>query len=237
MIRNVIKIALGFISIVFILTMAGRYSINQANTSNDIPEEIVSWAQNNVWKITHLKTLGSGSGFWIDDHTMITACHVVKTAKVVMGRDAFNKHSVELSVRSCDEEKDIAILDLYNAREPVVIHHSKVKLWTKGVKQGKVLYGPGYPLGERLTITWGHQQLSVTIPETDIVVNNVTTTTIMGDSGSPVLLYRNGVVYVVGIRIQIRGLNMGYGATDFITHLTRIVTPQNLEEALILTDR
>ena len=82
----------------------------------DIPDQITSWSQANVWNVgVHG---GSGTGFFVDQETMLTACHVVDghfgsgryADEFVYAVQQSDTRMIELDVVSCNKESDIAVL-------------------------------------------------------------------------------------------------------------------------------
>ena len=218
-------------------TFSGCASINKHDdTHHNIPVQVVSWSQTNAMHVA--VNNGSGSGFWADNDTFITACHVVGTEYMYYGdpdgdgeSQSYGVFEVEpeaqvsnsdlsvtlnLAVESCDQQTDIAVLkrqwlesDSEFTALPTYLAHPNPEF-------GEVVYGAGYGLSERLHITVGHWQSTPRYeedrPRSRFIV---TMPTIFGDSGSPALRLHNGRVEVVGIRQAIR--NSGQGG---VTHLT-----------------
>ena len=171
------------------LLLAGCVSI----PTNDIPDEIVEWSQTNVWRVrAELK----GSGFWYDDKTFITTCHVIGDANEAVVNDYQKKWVVYLDVISCNKVADIAILQLNVSLD---FTPQKTILLSQETKQGKFIYGAGYPLGYGLKINPGYFQLQSEL-ELDMAGYTVSVPTTTGDSGSPVFIIKNGEVVVLGMR-------------------------------------
>ena len=207
--------------------------------SYDLPPEVVQWSQDNVYLVNADK--GTGSGFWYDNETFLTACHVVsyswmsytwdETNKKMIKKDHFevdveaiihsydNKDNYHMAVISCDKEKDIAILKPWSKWS----NKKKTKI-APIPKQGKAVWGPGYPLAMRLTITEGHWQSKDAGPYDYLV----TSPTIFGDSGSPVVSFVDGEIQIVGMRQAIRG-ERGMG---MYTHLALVAAGPTLLEHL-----
>ena len=162
----------------------------------DVPQEIVEYSQKYVWKV--VVNGGSGSGFWVTSNVFMTACHVIQEAKLAKVVDSTDKIEKELAVVSCNMDTDISIL------QPVEVGSYEdekqiVRVSKSTPQQGTTVYGAGYPLGLPLTITAGHWQLPMPEQERQIF----TAPTISGDSGSPLLVVRDGKVQVVGIRLAV----------------------------------
>ncbi len=203
--------------------------------SVDIPDQIVEWAQTNVYNVGVRG--GSGTGFFVDYETMLTACHVVvQHAKggVYAGEHVFavqqtDTRLLELEVMSCNKDTDMAVLkmvhfageDAYRV-EPTIV---------SGVlpEQGKAIWGAGHGLGERMFITFGHMQQEVDHSPGQWLA---TMNTIMGDSGSPALVMAHGRVMVVGMRLAIRATTIGWGTQAIVTHMTLMGSGANMNKEL-----
>ena len=194
----------------------------------DIPDQVVDWAQTNVWKVN--LGYGAGSGFAYDKDTVITACHVVRgvpeTQLLWLTNDR-DTRVIFVTVKSCSKATDVAILkvrfgDKLNP-SPTMLHPAN--------RQGKVVWGAGHPLGNSLIITQGHIQ---TPDESSKVLEGrfITSATIFGDSGSPVLALYEGQVAVVGIRVAIlaAGVPIGFRSIpNVMPHLTLMSPAKNIQ--------
>ena len=231
------KIKTGF-ALVLLATVVGC-ATSSTFVVPTVPDPVVQWAEENVYKV--LPDMGgSGSGFWVDEETFMTACHVVsymyyqweqgkegspwrKKEVFVIDEMATVKSHDELEnyammVISCDRETDLAIL------KPI----AKKNLGAGGVvngvpERGTAVWGPGYPLGMGLTITTGHWQSHD--QKYDYLI---TTPTIFGDSGSPAVILEDGVVKIVGMRVAIKG-DPAYGP---FPHLAIVVSGPTMQDHL-----
>ena len=224
---------------VLLLTLSACVTIQPVRDANDIPPDVTHWAQNNVMSVFTLHQ-GFGSGFWVDNETFVTACHVVGSEEYVKTGDAPNDWevqwvvqdevlvatwdlsiSLDLAVKSCNQTTDIAILKRqwypsdsdYTALTAVYAHPNP--------EQGSTVYGAGFGLMEKLYISVGHWQHKALYPDHDRNYM-ITAPTVPGDSGSPALDYKNGVVRVVGIRQSGRLYRSGYSPPVFIPHLIKV---------------
>jgi S1-C subfamily serine protease len=191
----------------------------------DIPSEIVQWSVDNVWRI-HSRG-GSGSGFAYDNETMVTACHVARGADEIFVTNGSDTRLIYMRVQSCDEDRDVAILKTLFPEDS--LDASGVLIYS--VPFGKGVYGPGFSLGMNLLITSGNMGLRA---EGSGIKNAaiISAPTIMGDSGSPALALVNGEVIVVGLRVAIRAVPLGFGGSTFVTHLTIITPAANIRHEL-----
>ena len=169
---------------------------------HDIPSQVVSYTQDNVYQI--YSYAGTGTGFWIDGRTMVTACHVVEGSNMVRVQSYTGANSTFLWVESCNTYSDIALLIKPGDK---VLGVQKTKLSHTLTPIGKSIWGAGYPLGGPLTITSGNWGYKSTFG------HYITAPTAGGDSGSPVIAVVNNKVRVVGMRVSI-----GYYEYPDLTH-------------------
>jgi len=218
--------------ILLLATMfTGCAALQQNDSYNDIPPQVVTWAETNAM---HVGTPnGSGSGFWVDNETFVTACHVVGqeylswriNPKTLEGESYVEFEvqpeaqvsnsdlsvSLNLAVKSCDRDTDIAVLkrqwlvsDSKFTALPSFYAHPNPEL-------GEAVYGAGYGLSERLHITIGHWQNETRYSRGDRSRPTyiITAPTIFGDSGSAALRLKDGRVEIVGIRQAVRNTPAG----------------------------
>lgn len=214
-----------------ILALISIFSIGCALTpaeEGDIPDKVVAWSLDNVWKVHSGR--GSGSGFALNDNYFITACHVVDGVKedpvVTNGRDT---RLIMLEVISCNKDVDVAVLKVKYPEDSLDASPGN-HLW-KGATLGKGVWGAGHPLGMNLVITEGHYGSGAEgsrIPNAVII----TSPTIMGDSGSPVLALHNGRVVVIGLRVAIRVVRVGFAGMNLVPHLTIMTPATNIIKAI-----
>ena len=197
------------------------------HVEHDIPPKIMSWAHQNIWQVG--TSAGSGSGFFLDDDTFITACHVVREGTfntegnlIVLIRNQRDTRVIQMTLQECWGDEDVAVLTPTEHKHSDKVTTSPTPLALEVPRQGKVVYGVGYPLGMPLTATLGHIQNKLELGPKKISWL-VTTNTIMGDSGSPVLALIDGKVQVVGLRSAIRVIPQGMGLRAFLPHLTIMV--------------
>ena len=199
--------------------------------NGDIPPQVVDWARTNVWKV-HIGR-GAGSGFAYDKDTVITACHVVRSTpkdQLLWLTNDRDTRVVFVQTKSCNEDTDIAVLKVRFGDDlnpsPTVLRQE--------TRQGKVVWGAGHPLDMALVITQGHIQ---TPDDTDHALNGrfITSATIFGDSGSPVLAMYKGQVAVVGIRVSIlaASVSLGFGSIpNLMPHLTLMSPAKNIQDEI-----
>lgn len=198
------------IAILFIL--AGCVSI----PSQDIPDQVVEWSQSNVWKIMAGGT--TGSGFWIDNETMLTNCHVIGDEKKVLVQSSDLKLNKKMDVVACNENMDLAMLK-YRDSEELDFAPEETIISNEIPRVGRMLYGPGYPGGFPLHITTGHWQRKVDGGYLTSLA------TFIGDSGSPAITWDGKKVIVVGMRseVLVRYQKLFGGTTEtLITHIVTI---------------
>jgi len=170
-----------------------------APSNYDIPIPIVTWVQSNVWKINREDGGGTGSGFWISNTQMITACHVATDHKSIQVEDRLKQYDLVLEVTACDEESDLALLTFTGSSE---FKPMETIISIEDYRQGTATWGGGYSKSETLIITFGHLQSEDVKPS----IGKLTTTpTAKGASGSPLLALKDGKVVVIGVRVAMRG--------------------------------
>ena len=211
------------------LLIAGCATLPPTPTTGDIPPQIVAWAHQNVWKVNRPPG-GHGSGFWINDTQLITACHVVNGLESATVTSAdFKDTIINVNVLSCDVDKDIAILErdftLWGEFEtdPTYIAYNSVK-------EGHTVYGAGYPLWWPLTINKGHYGVEMTSSLGFIRYSN-SVPTMMGDSGSPLLSLRKGRVYIEGVRLSVAGIQERF-SNVYVTHMAMSASGRQVLEEL-----
>ena len=200
--------------------------------ATDIPEEVVAWANDNVWLVETPQ--GTGSGFWIDDDYFVTACHNVRSSDEIGIYHYTDTTYIAMKKLTCNEANDIAILEarwenpLPPGRGAAVFH----------VRVGKTVYGAGYPLGGTMMFTLGHwigEERVASWEDYPERVYLVTTPTINGDSGSPVIAMIDGEIVVAGLRRQIRlkAEYVGFAAVPIpMTHITLVASPESIQQEL-----
>jgi len=182
-----------------------------------VPAKVTSWAESNVYRVS--TAVAWGTGFYINSTQMITACHVVGESTIArIGRPG-KKSFKRMSVKFCDKDGDVALLENTSSLTPGA---QNTTLSYAMPPIGTAVWGAGHPLGGPLTITLGNLGNKLT-PSAYII----TTPTVPGDSGSPVLAIVDGKITVVGIRVSIARDSMedNEGLTHplLFTHLTFMV--------------
>ena len=195
----------------------------------DLPSEVVEWAEANLWQV--LTPLGTGSGWFYDENTAITACHVVNGSKSIQLYNKLTDEYLYFRIVSCNKELDIAVLKRMDVLNVINLAIKKTIIELESPKRGQIIYGPGFPLGEQLVITHGHMQFAK--DEGERAGQWLTSVpTIFGDSGSPVVRLKNGRVVVSGMRLSIRGVPQGFGMTSFITYMTLVASGISIQKEI-----
>jgi len=196
-----------------------------STSKHDIPEQVVDWAQQNVWAVAVRG--GSGSGFWITDKTFVTACHVVYREYAEDGISALvqldSTELIPMKIDTCNVDTDIATMSKLFDDTEFFADPTEI-LYPQDLKQGKAVWGPGFPLGKEMVVTTGHLQNQVGQDPFWII----TAPTIFGDSGSPAVTIVNGRVAVIGIRVSIAAARVSWTQSVPVTHLTRISSIENV---------
>jgi len=120
-----------------------------------------------------------GSGFFIDDGTVVTNYHVIEGATEIQIRtNDGNKYVVE-QVLGYDKNIDIAILKINSINESLIINQ-------EGVSVGETIYALGSPLGLTGTFTDGMVSTASRIVD-DINYIQISAPMSQGNSGGPLL--------------------------------------------------
>ena len=174
--------------------------------ADDIPEPVINWAEANVVDITLPN--GGGSGWFYKHNIVITACHVVDNGggAVLLSQEG-SKVKYVAEVIACNKVLDLAILKL-NGTFPDTL---RTVLAKKNPRTGKTVYGTGYPVGLPLLIFDGHWQRKSTWESGHYITS---AHTLPGDSGSPLLIFKDGEVKVVGVRTGMLSVKKGKGLGD-----------------------
>ncbi|HEX7589813.1 MAG TPA: serine protease [Demequinaceae bacterium] len=135
--------------------------------------------------------LATGTGFMIDEHTLVTNRHVIEDSSQ-LEVSTYDGHAVDATAARSTTAADIAIIRV-NETLPVAAH-----LAEKDPQTGDAITVIGYPGGGRLTTTSGIVLGSVQDPLNGSVGTVLGTTAKVepGSSGSPVL---NAAGEVVGV--------------------------------------
>lgn len=172
-----------------------------AHSERDIPLRVVNFAETNVWKVKHeIMGISHGSGFWVNDTTMITACHVVNGQDVVFATNWDRTKGTPLDVLICNYKKDWALLKINvndapidGVLEPIVSHVPK---------PGTSVITIGYPGDAPLYMTWGHYQRKKN------GLHYYTAPTVGGNSGGPLVTYdpHTDELRIIGIAARVWGV-------------------------------
>ena len=171
----------------FILLM---FAPVQSVTAENIPQPVVDWMEANTVKV-YVGT-GTGSGFFINPTTVVTACHVAGKWKTIYISPEGTEERFPAQVVKCDEEADLAVLKLED-NLPETVHTVLAK---ENPRIGFTTYGGGFPLGLPLSIFEGHWQRQGSIGQSYMNSTHV----VPGDSGGPLVIWEDGEVKIVGVR-------------------------------------
>ncbi len=187
-----------------------------APTFADIPEELYTWGDTYVWSVKRygegedrrpVGFMGHGSGVWIDDTLMVTACHVPSMHKEVWASPNGNDEGwIDLIVNFCHRLKDQAVLSVvegYHRVDPVVFGNLP--------ERGERVYILGYPADSPLTVTTGwFVGKSVMRSAGDDSEWTLAAQAMGGNSGGAVVVIRDNEIQLVGILIS------GYPTGDIV---------------------
>lgn len=201
------KLKLLFLAIALSLSSA-------AATIDDNVDLVYAWGDQYVWSVQRYSYTGEksygyqshGSGVWVNDTTMITACHVPTPYENEMWASA-NGHfeiNVDMVVEFCHEYKDQAVMSVVAGKQ----HEIEPVVFGELPKRGERVYVVGYPSEFPLTVTSGWMiGKSVRRTSGDDAAWLLAAQAFGGNSGGAVVVVRNGVVELVGILTN--GLSSG----------------------------
>jgi S1-C subfamily serine protease len=151
---------------------------------------------------------GHGSGVWIDDTTMVTACHVADEDDELYAFDLEGKNA-RFVVGVCDKDRDFAVLSRISngagGHRPEHIQFAPLP------PRGTSVYVIGFPADNRLTVTGGHfvgAPRGVYGEDPKEGMYAITSEAYGGNSGGAVVILEDGVVKLIGI------LTAGYPTGD-----------------------
>ena len=119
------EVTLGILAGVLIVASfvisVGNYT--SPHKGNNISKEIVDWSEQYVWKIDHRGDFqnGHGTGFFVNEKTMITACHVALNArdKMMYGRNHDYSNGGVFEILYCNQDTDTAIMRVLATEEDI----------------------------------------------------------------------------------------------------------------------
>jgi len=197
-----------------------------APQTDDIPMQVVQWSLDNVWKVR--SGGGSGSGFSIDEDYFVTACHVVVDNQVYGEKPLFlinerDTRVVQMEVIVCNRNTDVAVLKRVGGDEM----ESTFGGFHPQPEIGKAMWGAGHPMGGPLMITQGHAQMT---DPTNFKswAYFASFNTVPGDSGSPAVALYDGRPLVVGIRLAVSTVPLGWAGVDLAMHMTLVAPYRNI---------
>ena len=210
------------LSAILAFTAVGCSQTNEY-MNHDVPEVVSSWAQDNVWMIQSRG--GTGSGFSIDEDTVITACHVVENSKEIILINNQDTRLIEMEVQSCNKDLDVAVLK-WKGGDAL---NSTFTGFHPVPAPGKGVWGSGFPLGAELLTTQGHMGLYDTSKHNyKSKFYYITAPTVPGDSGSPAIAIFDGVPLVIGVRAAIRVMPLGFTGMAMINHMALIAPTKSI---------
>lgn len=198
-------------------------------TSGDIPPHIVAWANTHVWKIP-FDNGGHGSAFWINNRQLVTACHVVEGDEDGYAINDDGNDLVLFTVGYCDTNDDIAILERVFQGNGKDTWFDSTRISYFQPVAGEIVYGAGYPLWWPLTINDGHYGQEIRDGQTYRYTNSVPT--IHGDSGSPLLTVKDGIIWIHGVRVSIAA-RPAFMGMDFMPHMAMATSGRMILNALV----
>lgn len=176
----------------------------------DIPEKLYEWGEEYVWSVKRFREghpirpkgfVGHGSGVWLDEFTMVTACHVpsyYETMWASQDAGAFNGVYVDMEVNFCDRATDQAVMTITHGRSglssPVILGDLPAR--------GERVYIIGFPGDHALTVTTGwFVGKNAGRRALDKDSWGLAANAMGGNSGGAVVVVRNGEIQLVGILV------------------------------------
>jgi len=194
-----------------LLALVLALGITGATAHHETPiQALYEWGDTYVWSVKHLNEDGTkdtgymshGSGVWLDDTTMVTACHVTSGEDVVFA--TFNEHdeiSVDLAVEFCNQWKDQSVMSVIVG----VQRHITPVVFGAIPERGERLYIIGFPADNPITVTTGWF-VGKSVRDVDGYEDNeswsMTADAAGGNSGGAVVVIRDGEIQLVGILVS-----------------------------------
>jgi S1-C subfamily serine protease len=198
-------------------------------TNYDIPEPVLAWSMDNVWKV--YVGNGSGSGFSVDERLFVTACHVVRNSNgEIFLTNMRDTRMVFMKKLSCNEKTDVAVLERIGGDNLI----STFEGFHPKPKVGKALWGAGHGLGQSIEIMPGHAQQYIQNGYDKEGAYFASMLTVPGDSGSPVIALYNGTPLVVGIRLAVGVIRLSWTQITLAQHITYVAPYKNIQAELDL---
>jgi S1-C subfamily serine protease len=189
--------------------------------SYDLPANVVSWAKTNAYKV--ITRQGSGSGFWINEHHLVTNCHVVDGYDNVVVQNWNQSKVIPMEVATCDYDRDLALLTYFD-NDVVTPGSAPTTIYEGVIPMGTAVWGLGYPLGGPLHITQGHK---TAVSDWNQQWDQISTPTIMGDSGSAGVTIIDGEVVVVGVRARVASVPQQW-FHSFLPHIALMINTNTI---------
>lgn len=167
--------------------------------------DLYKWGDQHVWSVKHFYNDGSkgtggyqshGSGVWLNDTTMVTACHVTTgETQVYATLNGHDEVAVDFAVEFCNKRTDQSVMSVIEGEQrdiaPVVFGAMP--------RRGERVFIIGYPHDNPLTVTtgWfvGKSVMGITDNEMWMLAANAAP----GNSGGAVVVLRDGEIQLIGI--------------------------------------
>jgi len=197
-----------------VLVLALVFASVRSVPASDIPVEVIDWAESNTVMV--YAGSGAGTAFFIEPTMLITACHVVTPWVGVYIRKSGEEKRYPAAVVRCDKDKDLALIQLMGDIP------DSVRTIFRGdmPRQGLTTYAMGFPVRLPLMVWHGHWQKKGPFDDYSYMDTNHT---MPGDSGSPLVIFEDGQVKVVGVRTSM--LEAGGDDTQQMFPQIAFITP------------
>jgi hypothetical protein len=170
-----------------------------------------------------------GSGFFIDDKTILTNYHVVEQGDSIRGTSK-NGNVYFLSIDRVDEAKDVAFLKFVGGLKDKDIH---LNFNSSPYQVGDKVYVLGHPLNQTFSFTDGI--ISKIFHEEDVEIIQTTAVVAPGSSGGPMLNEHGEIIGIIHSGMSVQGINFGTGSNSILNRPV-VTTYSKLIEKMILQE-
>lgn len=203
--------------------------------SQTYSDDMQSYFRQSVWQVK--SSSGSGTGFFISPTLLVTNHHVVnpRDDNVIQVRNHNRALLFTAMVVKEDEMSDLALLFCEcGGYLPMTLPLGQFP------DQGVELYSAGYGLSKHLAFAFGHAQgVQRDMPPGFPADHFASVTTIMGDSGSPVL---NKQMEIVGVRNAVESYPVFYslpqkGIGPYANEVQRYIRMPAVSHSVVISAR
>lgn len=148
--------ALVFLSLPVLTTNSAAFSPFRQSSQEDVVNEALD-ATVHILNRTNDEKTGSGTGFFIDENTIITNHHVIANSKTLLIKVRNNQNPFPVELVGSDEVSDIAVLRIKDlAAFKKVVKYSILPVGdSRALRQGQRIFVLGNPWGLDFTVSEG----------------------------------------------------------------------------------